>query len=165
MTRQRLAVLLAVSLFANVFALGAIGGGLAVLSRQDVWRPYARMSHGPLRMAGQGLPAADRHRFRQTLRQVLQDNRDLSRTARASRFEAARLFVQPHFDRDAVNAALARARDADFALRTRLEGVAVEFAATLPAGERAVLARGLEHGGPLRHPARATGSPPAAVQR
>ena len=164
MTRQGLGVLLVASLLANVFAVGAIGGGLLVLSRQDYWHPHLRMPHRPLRMAGQGLPAPDRQRFHRAMRQVLQDNRDLPRTARASRLEAARLFVRPHFDRDAVNGALARARDADFALRTRLEGMAVDFAATLPAGERAVLARGLERGGPLRHPGPATGSAPQPVQ-
>ena len=51
------------------------------------------------------------------------------------------------------HAALARARDADFALRARLEGAVVTFAKTLSPDARARLAEGLSRGGPLRHPA------------
>ena len=36
--------------------------------------------------------------------------------------------------------------------RARLETAAVAFAANLPATKRALLAQGLERGGPLRHP-------------
>ncbi|MGC1302504.1 MAG: periplasmic heavy metal sensor, partial [Caulobacteraceae bacterium] len=58
----------------------------------------------------------------------------------------------PQFDPAAVNAALSRARDADFALRAKLESTIVDFARDLPQAERQDMARALSHGGPLRHP-------------
>jgi uncharacterized membrane protein len=152
MTRS-LNVLLAISLFFNVFAAGAIGGGLVMLSRSDIRQAPAVAAPRPLRSAGDVLPAPDRDRFRQTLQQVARENRDLVRIGRDNRQIAARLFVQPTFDQAAVSAALERARNADVHLRMTLETAAVGFAATLPPDERALLAQSLERGGPLRHPA------------
>ena len=149
-------VLLAASLLFNVFAAGAIGGGLLMLAKPGLWRSVATGQPRPIRAAGDALPLPDRGRFQKAMQQVLRDNRDLPRTARESRETAAQLFVQPHFDEAAVSAALERARDADIQLRTRLETTAIGFAATLPAEERALLAQGLERGGPLRHPAQAS---------
>ncbi len=145
-------LLLAASLLVNVFAIGAIGGGLFMLSREGDLRAHP-VAHQPLRAAGDGLPAPDRARFRTAIRTVLRDSRDLGATARDNRAAAAELFVQPVFDSAAVLAALDRARAADAELRRRLETAAVQVAATLPAEERAFLARGLARGGPLRHPA------------
>jgi uncharacterized membrane protein len=146
-------VLLAASLLVNVFAAGAIGGGLLMLAKPGIWRSLTAATPRPIRVAGDALPPPDRVRFRQTMQQVIRDNRDLPRTARESRQTAAELFVQPRFDEAAVSAALERARDADVQLRTRLEAAAVDFAATLPLEERILLVQGLERGGPLRHPA------------
>lgn len=148
---RRLTLLLAASLLVNVFAAGALGGGLLMLSRQGA-RPHASQPHRPVADAGAALPPPDRGRFTHLMRQLVRDNRDLVRIARENRETAADLFVQPRFDADAVNAALQRARDADLALRTRIETGAVGFAATLPIDERAILGAGLARGGPLRHP-------------
>ncbi len=158
MTRSR-RVLLTVSLLVNVFASGAIGGGVFMLSRPGGFRLLAGVHQRPIRAAGQELPQPDREHFRQAMRDVMQDSGDLMRTARESRRAAAQLFVQPHFDQAAVAAALDRARTADVLLRTRLEAAAVAFAATLPADQRALLAQGLQRGGPLRHPAQIGGAP------
>lgn len=152
MTDRRLTLLLVASLLGNLFAAGVIGGGLLMLSHRDA-RPAAGMPHRPVADAGAALPDPDHARFAHLMRRLLRDNRDLTRTARESRETAADLFVQPQFDADAVNAALQRARDADLALRARVETGAVGFAATLPIDERALLAAGLARGGPLRHPA------------
>ena len=155
---RRLSVLLVASLLVNVFAAGAIGGGLFMLSRQEGWRPHATGQRRPIRAAGEALSPSDRAHFRQAMRQVIEGNRDLLRTARENRTEAAQLFVQPQFDQAAVAAALNRARSADTLLRARLEAAAIDFAATLPATERAILAQGLERRGPLRHPRHIGGS-------
>lgn len=158
--RRSLGVVLAASLLVNVFAAGAIGGGLFMLSRPGVWRsPPIVAGPQPIRSAGMQLPPPDRRRFRQTMRRVVEDSADLVRTARESRREAAQLFMQPDFDQAAVSAALERARNADVLLRTRLEAAAVDFAANLPADERALLAQGLERGGPLRRPRQASEAP------
>jgi uncharacterized membrane protein len=154
-------ILLAASLLVNVFAAGAIGGGLLMLARPGIWRSVTAAAPRPIRVAGESLPPPDRGRFRQAMQQVIKDNRDLPRTARESRQAAAELFVRPHFDEAAVSAALDRARNADVQLRVRLEAAAVDFAATLPLEERILLVQGLERGGPLRHPAQpATGKVP-----
>lgn len=153
MTHSPLRCALAASLLANVFAAGAIGGGLVMLSHQNTVRPAAPPLR-PIRAAGDGLPPAARDRFRTAMRQVVADADGLIRTAREGRETAAQLFIQPQFDRGAADAALGRARDADVQLRSRLEAAAVGFAAGLSANERILLAQGLEQGGPLRHPPR-----------
>ncbi len=145
-------VLLAASLLVNVFAVGAIGGGLLMLLRPGIWQSFAGVAPRPIRTAGDELPPSDRERFRRSMRQVLEDNDDLVRKARESRRTAAQLFVQPQFDQAAIAAALDRARNADMLLRSRLEAAAVDFAAVLPADERSLLAQGLARGGPLRRP-------------
>ena len=154
MMARRLDLLLAASLLVNVFAVGAIGGGLFMLRHQDGLRSRPA-AHLPLRAAGDELPAPDRMRFRHAIRSTLRDSAGLLATARDSRATAAGLFVQPEFDSAAVLAALDRARAADSELRRRLETAAVQVAATLPVEERVFLARGLARGGPLRHPAHA----------
>lgn len=158
MTR-RWTSLFVVSVFLNLFAIGAIGGGLLVIGERGGFDPRpAAVSHRPVVGAGAQLPAPDRMRFNQAMRAVVRDNRALARIARDSRRQAAALFVQPSFDRAAIGQALERARQADFALRGQLEAAAIGFAAGLPLEERASLAAGLARGGPLREPGRARGS-------
>ncbi|NPD66560.1 periplasmic heavy metal sensor [Lichenicola cladoniae] len=158
MTDRRLTRLLGASAILNVFAAGVIGGGLLMLSHQGIGHRIDP-AHRPITEAGATLPAPDRGRFAHIMRQTVRDNRELPRIARENRQAAAALFMQPDFDAVAVNAALARARDADLALRTRLETEAVNFAATLPLDERALLAAGLAHGGPLHHPKHPVAAP------
>lgn len=148
MTPARLRLALAASLLVNVFTVGTIAGGVVVLKRSEVRAPRPPAGR-PIRFAGQDLPPADAARFQELMLQVIQNNRDLGRTARMSRRQAAAAFNQPDFDRAAVAALLERGRQADGELRARLETAAVDFAATLPADERATLAIGLERG-PLR---------------
>ena len=146
-----LRIAFAASLLGNVFACGAIGGGLWVLERQP--GPQLNAAQGrPVRAAGQALPPADRLRFQETIRQILVDGRDLQRVAASDRRSAAALFARPDFDASAVSALLEQARTADITLQSRIDNAAIGFAATLPADERAILAAGLERGGPLRHP-------------
>ena len=150
MLGRSLRIALAVSIVLNLFLLGAIGGGAVM---------WARTPHGhaggrgrPIGRAGDGLSALNERRFHAMMREALISTRQLQHDAQRNRRAAADLFVQPSFDATAVSAALSRARDADFALRIRLEGAVVDFAKTLPQGERATLAQGLARGGPLRHP-------------
>jgi uncharacterized membrane protein len=155
MTR-RWTILFVVSVFLNLFAIGAIGGGLLVMGARGGFGPHpAAFAHRPVVVAGAQLPAPERMRFNQTMRAVVRDNRALARIARENRRQAAALFVQPSFDQVAIGQALERARQADFDLRGQLEAAAIGFAAGLPLEERAVLAAGLARGGPLREPGRA----------
>ena len=151
MTTRPFPTLLAVSLLVNVFAAGAIGGGLFMLSRPAVWRSLTSQPPRQIGGAGSELAPADHERFRDAMQHVFDDSKDLLRTARESRRTAAQLFVQPQFDQAAISVELDRARNADVLLRTRVEAANVAFAATLPADKRALLAQGLARGGPLRH--------------
>ena len=154
MTGRTLRLALAGSLLLNAFAIGAIGGSLVARSGHAGFLVRPRTAERPIRAAGEMLPAPDRARFEAAIRDVLNDSRDLARTARRSRRAAASLFLAPRFDPDAVDALLAASRDADLTLQARLDAAAVGFAATLPPEERASLAVGLARGGPLRHPRR-----------
>ena len=144
MTSRTLKILLAISIAVNLFALGAIGGGAASWLKTAPRRPIFR--------AAESLPQGDRDAFRHVLRTVARDARPIQRDARDNRRLAAQLFVQPTIDAAAVNAAMTRARDDDFAVRARLEIAMVGFASTLSQPERTAMARALSQGGPLRQP-------------
>jgi uncharacterized membrane protein len=157
MTGRTTAGLLALSLLGNLFAAGVIAGGALALHRPGFFHPRPPPGIArPIREAGDALPAPDRARFRRALRAVVREDADLVGGARAARLEAGELFTAPQFDAAAVDAALARARDADAEIRRRLEERAVAFAATLPPDERAKLAASLRRAGPLHvvHPDR-----------
>jgi uncharacterized membrane protein len=73
--------------------------------------------------------------------------------ARASRDDLARLLSQDRLDKAAIDAELAKIRNADMALRSRLEQAVVDFAETLSPAERRTLVEGLrQRGGMLRRP-------------
>lgn len=152
MTGRGLRAALAVSVLANMFAFGAIGGGLWMLRQKDTPRLTPGPQPRPIRTAGQGLPTPDRQRFEDTISEVLLHNRELQNAADQGRRNAAGLFTQPQFDEAAVAAELERARQADTTLQALLDTAAIDFAAALPRDERGTLAEGLQHGGPLRHP-------------
>ena len=139
-------IALAVSVGLNVLAVGVIGGASVAWLRLGA----AAGAHHPFRAAAQSLPPGERQRFVAYLKATAQAARPLRQAAREGRRDAASLFVAPSFDPSAVNASLTRARDADFQLRTRLEGGIVAFATTLPQADRRNMAAALAQGGPLR---------------
>ena len=151
-------VLLIVSLVANVFLLGLIGG--------TVWHwthDRGMGFRGGWRMrVAESLPDAQRQALRQTIRDAVHQQLPALRAARADRAEAARLFVQPQFDANAINARLDQARASDMALRTNLEHRMIQFASTLPQDQRKKMAEALKEGGPFRqgppHPSGMDGS-------
>ena len=158
---RRMRLAFGASLLANVFLVGAVGGGLAVLARQGgLHLPGGPVSH-PMVAAGDGLPQQDRARFREAVLAALQGGGDMGRAAGESRRQAAALFVLPQFDAAAVAAALDRGRAADIRFRTQVENAAIDFAATLPQHEREILAQGLRKAGTLRHPP----APPLAAPK
>jgi len=135
MTMSRNLVILSVVL--NVFLAGALAGGA-------VWIRSGKSGQGySLEAAGGRLPEQDRTVFRKALRDVRRDSRQVILDGQQARREAADLLRQPVLDTTALAAALERARNADVAVRTRLEQRIVEFAAASSAEERGVLAEGL----------------------
>ena len=131
--------LVAASLVLNVFLIGAVAGGAGWL--------LGRSNPGySLESAGGRLPADDRKAFRQALREVRRESRQIILDGQQARREAANLLQQPTLDATALAAALERARNADVTVRTRLEQRIIEFAASSPLEDRRLLAEGL-----LRH--------------
>ena len=131
--------LVAASLVLNVFLIGAVAGGAGWL--------LGRSNPGySLESAGGRLPAEDRKAFRQALRQVRLESRQIILDGQQARREAANLLQQPTLDTNALAAALERARNADVAVRARVEQRIIEFAASSPPEDRNLLAEAL-----LRH--------------
>jgi uncharacterized membrane protein len=159
MTAKPLKVALGLSLALNLLLISGIVGAALTWTRIAA-RPPQAQGRIPLRFAGDGLTPEHRQAFRAAIRGVNRGLIPTGQTARESRREAAALFVQPTFDTAAVLAALARARAADFSIRTQLETAVVGFAAGLPAQERESLADGLRRGGPLRQPVAPRGLAP-----
>ena len=131
-------VLAAVAL--NVFLAGAFVGGA-------VWLGNAKAGAGvSLESAGRQLPNQDRKAFRQALRQVRVESRQIILDGQQARQEAADLLQQPVVDKAALSAALERARNADVTVRTQLEQAIADFAANTSPENRSLLAQAL-----LRH--------------
>jgi len=132
------------SLVLNLFLACGIAGG--------VWRWWsveraagttvAAQPRG-LRFAADELSAEQRRNFRLGLRDVRRESAALIQTARDGRQEVLRLLNAPQLDHAALSAVLARTREADDALRARLETRVVDFATTLSQDERQKLASGL----------------------
>ncbi|MFC3327397.1 periplasmic heavy metal sensor [Mesorhizobium cantuariense] len=126
------------SVVLNVFLAGAFVGGA-------VWLRNAKTGVS-LESAGRQLPDQDRKAFREALRQVRVQSRQIILDGQQARQQAADLLQQPVMDKAAVSAALERARNADVTVRTRLEQAIVDFAASTSPENRSVLAQAL-----LRH--------------
>lgn len=143
---------LAGSLLLNAFMLGGIAGG--AYQWFSVRHTVAHApAHGALRFAASGLSPERRAQFIAALKAARQEGREFAREGREGRRDVRALIAAPDFDRAALDAALARTRDADLALRTRVENSVVAFAATLSPDERARFAAGLAHSGQWRQPA------------
>ncbi|SAL41511.1 membrane protein [Caballeronia sordidicola] len=144
---KRLRTLLAVSAVLNIFLLGAIGGGAYRWIEKQ--KADALAQQRGLRFAAAELPQARRDQLRDALRQTRRETLPLILSARSGRIDVVQALQSPQFDRAALDAALARTRDADMAVRARVEGTVADFAATLDAGERMKLVDALQRHGPL----------------
>jgi uncharacterized membrane protein len=150
---------LAISLVFNVFLLGAIAGG--------TWEWFASHPHATggavqtqaqaqqhaLRYAADALSDERRQQFAEALKEARRDSRTYIRSARDARSDVLRLVGESELNRPALDAALARTRNADEALRARVEQSVADFAATLSPPERAQFADSLREHGQWRQPA------------
>jgi len=144
--------LLVGSVLLNVFLLGAIAGG--------AWRWFA--VHGEpqaqpaqrvaLRFATEELSAQRQQQFVEALKSSRREGRQYAREGRDGRREVLDLLAASQLDRNAIDAALARTRTADSALRAQIESGVVDFAATLTPEERVKFVEGLEKRGQWRLP-------------
>ncbi|AMM16121.1 hypothetical protein AX768_18035 [Burkholderia sp. PAMC 28687] len=147
MPAKRLKTLLVVSVVLNIFLLGTIGGGTYRWIEKQ--KADAIAQQRGLRFAAAELPQERRDQLRDALRQTRRDSLPLVLSARAGRIDVVQALQAPQFDRATLDAALARTRDADIAVRSRVEGTVADFATTLTADERLKLVDALQRHGPL----------------
>jgi len=133
---------LVVSVLLNVFLIGGVGGGLYQ------WMTAARPAeavvnqHG-LRQAMIKLPAERRKELRQLLRQNRADSQPLIMAGREARLGVIKQLEAPTLDRAVLVAELAKAREADVALRALVDTTLAQFASNLPQDERQKLVEAL----------------------
>jgi len=155
--KRRTMILLVASLVANVFLIGLIGG--------TVWHwthDRGMGFRGGWRMrVAESLPQPQRQILRQAIHDTVRQALPRLRESGAARAEAARLFVQPQFDANAINAKLDQARVSDMQLRTDLEHRMIQFAATLPQDQRKKMAEALKEGPFRQGPPHPHGQPPS----
>ena len=147
MAPNRLKMLLIVSLVFNVFLLGTVAGGTyqwIAKQKADV----VAQQRG-LRFAAAELSKDRRKELRRAIRQTRMESLPLIADARNGRLEVAQVLAAPEFDRAALDAALARTREADIAWRARVETTVADFAAALTPEERLKLVDAMERHGPL----------------
>lgn len=134
---------LAASLMANLFLLTGIGGAAWRWHAANAAPAPAAQGRG-LRYVAEELPPAQRKTLRQGLRQARTASAPAQQDGREARREVVKLLAADRFDGAALASALARAREADLAARTRMEGAIVEFAARLTPEERRRLVDSLQ---------------------
>lgn len=148
---------LVASLVLNVFLLGAIVGGAYQWFAVHGATGTALAQQHALRFAAGTLSAERQKAFVDGLKNARREGRQFAREGREGRRDVLRLLAAPQLDRPALDAALARTREADSALRAKVEGSVADFAATLSPEERAKFAESLKSRGQWRVP-QATGN-------
>ena len=168
MTERGLKIALAVSVAVNIFVAGVVVTGLAVGLRHLPDRPYGERP--PIIAMIRSLDEPDRAQTEQALRTTALAAREDFEAARRLRSEAIELAGADTFDRAAVEAALARSREAEGAGRTRLEGTMLDLLQRLDQEDRQRLAPALarrdREAGPgrrFRDRGREESPPPAEV--
>lgn len=132
MTSRARAIVLALSLAANLFLVGALAGGVYIW----VTQPGGGFGQRVLRAAADGLSDEKQKAFRQMLGEARRDNADELSTSRQERDRLNGLMRASNMDRPAIDATLDEIRAADGAVRMRMEKAMVDFAQSLSPTER-----------------------------
>ena len=142
MSAQSLKPWLLVSVLLNVFLIGGVGGGVYhwMASAKPV---EAVVNQHGLRQAMVKLPPERRRELRQLLRHNRADSQPLVMAGREARLGVIKQLEAPTLDRDVLVAELAKAREADMALRALVDSTLAQFAGTLPREERQTLVEAL----------------------
>ncbi|MGH8779737.1 periplasmic heavy metal sensor [Paraburkholderia sp.] len=158
-------VILSVSILLNVFLLGGIAGGAyRWFATHEGVAAVAGAQKNALRFAASDLSPQRQQEFLQALKEARRNGRMFARDAREGRRDVLELLAQPQLDRPALDAALARTREADSALRARVETGVADFAATLTPDERLHFAQSLREHGQWRLPPARQPAPKASSQ-
>lgn len=142
MTLKSLKPWLLVSVLLNVFLIGGVGGGLYHWMASAKPAQAVVNQHG-LRQAMFKLPPERRKELRQLLRHNRADSQPLVMAGREARLGVIKQLEAPSLDRDVLVSELAKAREADAALRALVDTTLAQFASTLPRNERQKLVEGL----------------------
>ncbi len=149
MLTKKIKWLLVTSLILNIFlASSLIGGAYRLLWSDEA--PFAKGAQRGLRFAAENLSLERQQTFHKILRETRLEAKPLITSGQEARTEVRQLLAAPEFDRGAISIALMHVREADNALRLRIEANLVDFAASLSPEEREKLAAGLARQGPLR---------------
>lgn len=143
------------SLVLNAFLIGGVAGGAYQWLSAHGTHETAAAPRAALRFAADELSTERQQQFLDAIRDARRSGREYARAGREARREVLDLLAAPQLDRAALDAALARTRNADIALRTQVEGAVADFAATLSPEERMKFAAGLRQRGEWREPAAA----------
>ncbi|MCK6190023.1 MULTISPECIES: periplasmic heavy metal sensor [unclassified Pseudomonas] len=149
MTTRPLKPWLLVSVLLNVFLIGGVGGGLYHWKANTPTAEAVVNQHG-LRQAMFKLPPERRRELRQLLRHNRADSQPLVMAGREARMGVIRQLQAPTLDRDVLVAELAKAREADAALRALVDSTLAQFASGLPWDERQKLVEALYVRGPAK---------------
>ncbi|MDP1643408.1 MAG: periplasmic heavy metal sensor [Phenylobacterium sp.] len=151
MSQRSLTIALFVSLAVNLFAIGAVVGGLVIGVRMSEGRESAmRPGPPPIFSAASALPEARQDAYREALRgEAREVRRSLMRAGEARRAAWGDIAADP-YDPAAVRQALTEAQAIEAQARSRLESRIVDFAADLSPEERQALAQALSRP-PARH--------------
>lgn len=142
MTSKSLKPWLLVSVLLNVFLLGGVGGGLYHWIAMAKPAEAVVNQHG-LRQAMFKLPPERRRELRQLLRHNRADSQPLIMAGREARLGVIQQLQAPTLDRERLVSELAKAREADAALRALVDATLAEFAGNLPQDERQKLVEAL----------------------
>jgi uncharacterized membrane protein len=159
MTASPLKPWLLVSVLLNVFLIGGVGGGLYHWMANTPPAEAVVNQHG-LRQAMFKLPAERRRELRQLLRHNRDDSQPLIMAGREARLGVIKQLEAPSLDREALVAELAKAREADMALRALVDSTLAQFAGNLPQDERQKLVEALYMRGQAKAQAKSTGNKP-----
>lgn len=142
MTARSLKPWLFVSVLLNVFLMSGVGGGLYYWMANAKPTEAVVNQHG-LRQAMVKLPPERRRELRQLLRRNSADSQPLVMAGREARLGVIRQLEAPMVDQAVLETELAKAREADRALRAVVDTTVAQFASTLPEDERQQLAQAL----------------------
>lgn len=141
--------LLIASLLLNLFLIGGITGGAYKLFANHQTN---KAGQNTLRFAAENLTLEQQRSFKKSLREARREAKPLLELANNARTEVRKLIAAPSFNRESVEVALAKTREADRAVRMKIEASMLNFAESLSAEDRQKLAEGLAKKGPLRQP-------------
>ncbi|HEC54217.1 MAG TPA: periplasmic heavy metal sensor [Gammaproteobacteria bacterium] len=135
MTVRSLKPWLLVSVLLNVFLIGGVAGGLYHWMASAKPAEAVVNQHG-LRQAMFKLPPERRKELRQLLRHNSADSQPLIMAGREARMGVIKQLEAPTLDREVLVTELAKAREADVALRALVDSTLAQFASTLPQEDR-----------------------------